>query len=446
MQNYNNYYRPMQYLGAKTRALGKIVAECDRLYSPNSYVLDLFSGSSIVSQACYNEHKNVISNDVMGFCCDIASAMLNYGRENGVENEVLRFVANIKYELLSYEKLTSCFKSYVERENSYLSQSNLLALKELYDEIPQVWNSLTGNGGQIDYIYHHLGKTVSANAMLITNYYAGSYFGIKQALDMDYILNKIHSAQLKNSWVRNVLLTALYNTCSYAVNSAGKHFAQPIQISDDNIHKITNVRLIENRKYDIFNIFEECVRKILKSASQSQSRSPYANVVLNMDICSSDFLEEIKKYDISVIYADPPYTAQQYSRFYHIPEVLHNYVYPVLQIFRGKITKGLYPEKKYKSPFCSKRQAWHSFIRIFELSKTLGANLVLSYSESKTEETGNERMVTLDDILRMSSSILSDYKIRQVDFDFEYKQLNNKDKVVRNKEDKEILLVYEKEQ
>lgn len=53
MQNYNNYYRPMQYLGAKTRALGKIVAECDRLYSPNSYVLDLFSGSEEKYWGCF---------------------------------------------------------------------------------------------------------------------------------------------------------------------------------------------------------------------------------------------------------------------------------------------------------------------------------------------------------------------------------------------------------
>ena len=66
-----NYFRPIQYLGAKTRTLGVIASECKRLYRDNTYVVDLFSGSSIVSQALFYNGMAVISNDALRFCSDI---------------------------------------------------------------------------------------------------------------------------------------------------------------------------------------------------------------------------------------------------------------------------------------------------------------------------------------------------------------------------------------
>lgn len=53
MTNNTTYYRPIQYLGSKTRVVDTIVSECKRLYTPGEYVVDLFSGSSIVSQILF---------------------------------------------------------------------------------------------------------------------------------------------------------------------------------------------------------------------------------------------------------------------------------------------------------------------------------------------------------------------------------------------------------
>ena len=53
-QGTNPILKPIQYLGAKTRALDTILSECLRLYRQDTYVLDLFSGSRIVSQALYH--------------------------------------------------------------------------------------------------------------------------------------------------------------------------------------------------------------------------------------------------------------------------------------------------------------------------------------------------------------------------------------------------------
>mgnify|MGYP002724977462 CR=1 FL=1 len=67
MAEHSKYYRPIQYLGSKIRVVDTIVKECQKLYTPDNYVLDLFSGSSIVAQSLYNNGMNVIANDAMSF-------------------------------------------------------------------------------------------------------------------------------------------------------------------------------------------------------------------------------------------------------------------------------------------------------------------------------------------------------------------------------------------
>ena len=67
MAEHSKYYRPIQYLGSKIRVVDTIVKECQKLHTPGNYVLDLFSGSSIVAQSLYNNGMNVIANDTMSF-------------------------------------------------------------------------------------------------------------------------------------------------------------------------------------------------------------------------------------------------------------------------------------------------------------------------------------------------------------------------------------------
>lgn len=442
MTSNTTYYRPIQYLGSKTRAISSIVSECKRLYNPNGYIVDLFSGSSIVSQAFYKNGMRVISNDVLAFCSDIATCMLNqYRGENSIQN-VLKFIDSINnVELFPTD--ISVFKSYIGLEEKLLSSKNLLGLKELYSKLPQIGKNCNVNVN-IEYIKDHIGSYAFQKSPLIANYYAGTYFGIKQSLNIDALRMLIEEewASKGNLWEYSLLLTALYNTCSIIVNSAGKHFAQPIIIDADDISKITNRRMLENRCYDVKRVFQECVINICSAIKDY--KYPSECISLNMDVCSSEFNQILLNKKISVLYADPPYTAQQYSRFYHIPEVLHFYVYPKLQIFRGSITQGIYPDNKYKSPFCSKSKARKAFSCLFEMADKNGSHLILSYSESKNKKTGNERMISLDELLQLAKTIIPRYNIKQINFDFDYKQFNRKDKVVEEKEDKEFLIIFEK--
>ena len=442
MTNNSTYYRPIQYLGSKTRVVDTIVSECKRLYTPGEYVVDLFSGSSIVSQSLYKNGMHVIANDVMSFSSDIATCMLNQARKTSSVSSIEHFIQSLR--VLSVSEYQNAFAELISIEQSLISEQNLGGIKTLYENLSQVGNNNDINA-QIEYIRNHYGTSAINNIPLFANYYAGTYFGIKQSLDIDVMRNKIEHVwqTTKDLWAYKVFLTALYNTCSVIVHSAGKHFAQPIGIDDGDETKITNVRLFENRSYDVIEVFKSCVISILQSTASfvPEGRS-YA---LNEDICTSNFKNAIAERKVSVIYADPPYTAQQYSRFYHIPEVLHSYVYPKLQIFRGKHTQGIYPEDKYKSPFCSKTKAKSAFESIFALTSEHQSHLIVSYSESKKSKTGNERMVTMDDLYQLAEKYLPNYSINQLTFDFDYRQLNNKEKIVEEKDDKEILLIFKKQ-
>lgn len=433
----------MQYLGAKTRALDIIVSECEQLYRSNSFVVDLFSGSSIVSQALYQHKMSVIANDVLQFCVDISSCLLNVsktGSSSSLLRDAIKKMASYTINPIYIEPLSD----YVAQECRFIKEKDLLGLKGLYSHFPLVCNDNSLFSKQVETINNNIGKVAFNNFPLITYYYAGTYFGISQSIKLDTIRGFIEEYYIytKDYWVYSAMLTALYSTLSTIVHSAGKHFAQPIIITDLDKEKITNIRLFENRNYKVDDLYIDFLNSILSKTENSITPSNCISVCHDFE--SDGFRRILDDKDISVIYADPPYTAQQYSRFYHIPEVVRSYRYPKLQLFKGHFTQGLYPEGKFKSGFCSKTKAKEAFRSLFGLVKDKQCSLILSYSESKKKETGNERMVSRNEILSLSDEFLPNYKVKQIGFDFEYRQLNSSSKVVRNKDDKEFLIIFEK--
>lgn len=443
IKNLDSIYKPVQYLGAKTRTLNTIVSECSRLHKKDSYVVDLFSGSSLVSQALYLNGMPVIANDVMGFCSDMSASLLNVSKTKDSTKLLKQAIKNV----LSYDVAAvfiDPFRDFMSKEERLIRQEDLHGLKELYSQLPVISNELVGSSNQVLFIKNNIDKEAFNSVPLITNYYSGSYFGIRQSIRLDAIRNYIESFYHDNydQWVYTTMLTALYSTLSTIVHSAGKHFAQPISITDFDKGKITNKRLFENRSFNVDELFVGFLEEIL-SKTDKVNLAP-SSISTCYDVQDKIFANLLDRESVSVIYADPPYTAQQYSRFYHIPEVVKWYRYPQLQQVQGHITQGLYPDNKFKSDFCSKTKAKDAFRTVFALVEKAQCNFILSYSESKKNATGNERMVTRNDILSIAKEFIPNYKAKQLKFDFDYKQLNSSAKVVHEKEDKEFLIIFEK--
>lgn len=137
MAGHSKYYRPIQYLGSKIRIVDTIVKECQKLYTPENYVLDLFSGSSIVAQSLYNNGMNVIANDAMSFSSDIAACMLNQDRKKCSISNVEAFVSGM-VSLHTLPQNFMEFSSLIDKERQLLDKKDLLGLKVLYDNLSQV--------------------------------------------------------------------------------------------------------------------------------------------------------------------------------------------------------------------------------------------------------------------------------------------------------------------
>jgi adenine-specific DNA-methyltransferase len=80
-----------------------------------------------------------------------------------------------------------------------------------------------------------------------------------------------------------------------------------------------------------------------------------------------------QRADVSVIYADPPYTDDQYSRFYHVLETLCLYDYPQVA------GAGLYRTDRFQTGFSQIAQAPGALQKLIDSSARTGADLVLSY-------------------------------------------------------------------
>ena len=98
---------------------------------------------------------------------------------------------------------------------------------------------------------------------------------------------------------------------SNASYSAGKHFAQFHNLRKK-ITEFHKERLIEDRQIEIKEHATESLASIITASNQSGSGHQQVNGPME------ELVGETFHFDW--IYADPPYTAQQYSRFYHLLE------------------------------------------------------------------------------------------------------------------------------
>lgn len=436
--------KPLQYLGAKNRVIDSILEESLN-HINEGYVLDLFSGSSIVSQAFSNNGFKVISNDVQKFSGIISNTFLNIDlkiSDLDITPDIL--IKNDSAENNFY----GIYRYYIEQEELFLKNKNTIELLKLYKNFPLLWNNVRSEAIKINEIISkmalHLNEPSFDIAPLFTSLYAGTYFGIKQSIKIDLFRNRIEElskAKKISTWQYNLFLTSLISVISKIVNSSGKHFAQPTKFDNIIKNELLESRLFKNRTLDIDTILAETIAQNLNKIKNTFL--PTSNIVLNMSMES--IIQKIDELpNIDLIYADPPYTAQQYSRFYHIPEILIDYKIPELQIHLGKITKGIYPENKFKSRFCSVSKAPEAFSDLFNLTKKTNSTLVLSYSESKSGKTGNQRMITLDRLKSLKEKIIPNYDMRVIELDLKYKQHNHQDLINKKNEDSEVLIIFSK--
>jgi len=219
--------------------------------------------------------------------------------------------------------------------------------------------------------------------------YSDTYFSAEQCLDIDSIRYAIEKIPNKGqgTYKKTLYLTCLMSAMGYAQSTPG-HFAEYMPKD--------HPRIIKLRKISILDTFlKKCFEfKIIFNNYQNKSfRVDWRSIFT--DNKYKDILKET-----AVFYIDPPYTAEQYSRFYHLLDTLILYDYPEL------FHKGLYRSGRYKSAFCYRSKIKKEFNDlIYEIFQKTNANIVLSYS--------NTGLILENDILKICGKYFNHVEFRK---------------------------------
>lgn len=379
MENKMSQYKEittLQYMGSKSRIISHI---CDPIIKNKSIqtVVDLFAGTGSVGYAL-KPYKNIISNDIEYYAYIINQAILNGCNFTASEEDSFWAAVDQKYMIMQ-EKISKVlseerhflddngdnidykqYKMFCEKTPSVFEpKSDDPRMKELVELVSAV---IPGS------------KTSLTFPCLFLTYFANAYFGVAQCCQIDALRSVIE--KVPDKCTKNVLLTVLMSVMSSAASTT-THFAQFLRVKS----KITCKNLLAKRK---INIIEECKRLMeeyrnygLCSRKEDTTFSCY-----NLDF--SECLDTIDLNKNTLVYADPPYFKEHYSRYYHVLNTLCLYDYPAMAVNpqTHEFSIGRYREDRRVSDFGKKAKAIGAFETLITKCAKSGAWLMISYSDN----------------------------------------------------------------
>jgi adenine-specific DNA-methyltransferase len=294
------------YMGTK-RTLAPAVSAVVRL-AQDGPMLDAFSGMCAVGEAV-GSTRQVWSNDTQLFACEVAKALFT-SRE--LPMSPLTY-GDVHFERFSHQKalLKNAFKRSIASEADLLQTDSFASFQPKLEQ-------------QTRAVRNDVKRCRMRSPHLFTKIYSGTFFGVEQAIEADAIYAALITARRDNKvskdgcrWGMIGLGRALLKVAS----STG-HFAQYLKPKS-----ATFRRHIALRRRSLWG---EWLASVGQLAPVGDIQWRKHNRVFNRDALSLLTTLGKKNTEVGVIYADPPYTDDQYSRFYHLLETLLLYDYPLV--------------------------------------------------------------------------------------------------------------------
>ncbi len=403
-------FRPIHYLGSKLRILTAIEQAVDRVDPSGGPVCDLFSGSATVSRYL-SRRRRVMAVDIQEYARVLAEAVLN--------GDPTWSVSAIE-EALGDDYRGTALRQAVD---PLIKLENEVALSAMRGDIEPLcelleFGNLASMGGDKLPAGSPLGDAVRESQTRIDmlglpgadtvciRHFGGQYFSYAQAAELDAIADLAHDSG------SSVLLAAALSTASHLVNSIGKQFAQPIRPRDKSGAPKRHVvkKIIAERGLSARSIFMVYLRHYEGLVA---TRRDHAAV-------RADFRQALAKpaFKPSVVYADPPYTRDHYSRFYHTLETIALGDDPSItksNLGGGDIqSRGGYRAGRHQSPFCIKSEAPAAFSALFGGVAALRVPLVLSYSGYDPSIEARPRVMALDAVVSLAKQHFIDVRVEQL--------------------------------
>ena len=351
----------ISYMGTK-RKLGPVVKRV--LHNlPDGPILDAFAGMSAIGQAVSTD-RPIWVNDVQPFPAS-AGRFLFCSKSCHLNSvEALRILASFFSRNMKFIKRK--YPDFLELEDKYLESKSLVSIIAGNIKLPYV-----GNSAKLERIRskHAMEKGAFPYEMA-TITYAGSFFGARQCMEIDSLRYAIDQALLRgliDLEQKMGIMVALGQAMSRVNNSTG-HFAQFLKPSQNNIELIIN-----KRRKSVLNEFLLALDSISPIGNKNWRKQ-------NKAFCSDaiPLLKKISSQKVRpmIIYADPPYSDAQYSRYYHVLDQILGYNY-------AKVTGlGRYPEGRFQSGFAQSGKVSECMTILAGLASIMGVHFLLSYPDN----------------------------------------------------------------
>lgn len=428
-------FRTLNYLGSKLRLLDFIEENVRKVTPDDAGVCDLFAGSGCVS---YKLSKlfPVVACDIQHYSKVICDALLQpCTLTKETTNAFMSEIKDIKF------KLHDAFIPLIELEEGAIKNENLELLTDIVEhgslEVYNLEKTESKIASVQNQVHEKLKKTgLVGNKSLISRYYGGVYFSYSQAVQIDVIMDAIrHYPNIAN---KNVLLAALLSTTSDIACTVGKHFAQPIKARDSKgkIKKLVYNKAIKDKTVDVIALFEEWLDKYV-----SLPKGKYNNTILQGDymMCLKTLPDNVR-----TVYADPPYTRDHYSRFYHVLETMALDDMPEISTVKihgsTHVSNGIYRKDRHQSPFCIRSKAPKAFEEMFKAISASGRNLLLSYSPYDETKESHPRVVTISQLMAWASDYFNNLEVVSAGH-FTHNKLNSTEHFLESSDEAEILIV-----
>ena len=342
----------IRYMGTK-RVLGPIVRDAIATCNDHGRVADVFSGMGAIASH--------LTTDCSVFLSDVLTFPTVFARAHCLE-EMLhspRTLLSRVFPLFRQHRsrLRSEFADRISNETVAI-EGGPDPLHEWMLSAPHVGTSRAYKNMAI-----FSKKTSSYRRYCLTTlYFSSGYFSTAQAIDLDslrYALDKLGLPRSSTAPLFAIWLA----TASRIINSPG-HSAQYLKPTNRSSYRTLRRQLSRN----VWEVFVELTHDFHPWGSRTWR---LGNSVVQED--ALEIVAGLLPSDIGVIYADPPYTKDQYSRFYHLFETLYLYDFPM------STGIGRYRDNRYASPFSKKTEVIGAFERLFSGVRDLGIPLVLSY-------------------------------------------------------------------
>lgn len=213
---------------------------------------------------------------------------------------------------------------------------------------------------------------------VVSRHFGGVYFSWAQAVEFDALLDQVH--RIDDPGQRDYYLACVLAAASDVVNTVGKHFAQrAMPRKADGVVKRRVIRnALGDRSKDACRAFLESVDRLHIGSSNGLRhrafRSDFEDLLLDQNI----------RFDL--LYADPPYTRDHYSRYYHVLETMAKHDRPDVSrtLIRSgdgpRLSRGVYRQDRHQSPFCIQSKAAAAFHMLADGVSKRNVPMVLSYS------------------------------------------------------------------